>query len=521
MNLADSQAPMGNIDDVLASLRKKGVEFSSVNGQLHYKAPKGTLTQEEIERLRERRRQIVAHLGGASGVETAESIIQPGGSTCSFPLTFSQQARWRLFQSGELPRLRQVASATRLRGQLDLNALRRSIAHIVHRHSALRTRIAIRNEKPTQEIDEAADCQLEVYDLTRIADSLRDIEINRLFDEFILQPIDLDVGRMFGIRLLKLDDNEHILIAAMDHLISDGYSLSILTRDLFGAYAQASRGSAISLPAIPMQFADYASWQERAHKEWMEKHDAYWNERLSGFQRLRFPEDGMSPSAAGLGWGTIPLHIGKDLKAELRAWCRLRRTTLVMSVFTAYVALVFRWCNSSESVIQYQSDCRFSPQVENTIGFFSSVLYLRLALKGGDSLVDLMNRVTAEYCKSHEHADHSYIAAQVPRPEFTRNTVFNWVPQGSNDDLSSAHESEAAITCSPVSFVHPMLKKVELDREPGILLYDSDDDVVGGVYFPLNRFSVENMERFGRNFLVFIRALLRQPEDRVSDIVLV
>jgi hypothetical protein len=113
------------------------------------------------------------------------------------------------------------------------------------------------------------------------------------------------------------------------------------------------------------------------------------------------------------------------------------------------------------------------------------------------------------------------MTAQATRPEFTRNTAFNWLPQGSKVDLSDLDGSEDAIACTPVRFEHPMMRNVEIDGEPSILLFDDDDEITGNVWFPMNRFSVDTMERFGRNFLVFIKALLRQPDERVKGIVLV
>lgn len=520
MNSANSQLSMDRIADVLGSVRKKGVRLWSVNGQLHYKAPKGALTQEEIERLRVSRGQIVALLERATGAETAESRLAPRPRFDRAPLAFSQLAHWHLYRLSERRAIRQIASATRLHGRLNIDALQKSVAEIVHRHDALRTRIVVCDGIPIQEISESSDCEPTMDDLTALSESFREVQVKRQIEQLIVEPIDVSVGPLFGIRLLRLRDDEHVLIVAMEHMISDAFSMNILLRDFFTVYMQALKGRTFSLPAIPVQFADYAVWQRNAQKSWIEKHGAYWNECLTGCQRLRFPEDQRLQTATRLGWGTVSLQIGRNLKAELREWCRLRRTTLVMSVFTAYVGLVLRWCDVSSAVIHYVTDGRVSPKIENTIGFFASVLYLRIGLLEDDNFVDLMNRVTEEYCKAYEHADYSYMAAQAPRPEFTRNTGFNWVPQGSKIDLSDLDGSEDAITCSPIRFAHPMVRNLELDGEPFVLLFDADDEIVGDVYFPVNRFSVDTMERFGRNFLVFIRALLRQPEKRVKDIVL-
>lgn len=512
---------MNTIAEILGSVRKKGVRLWSENGQLHYKAPKGMLTQEEIETLRVSRGQIVAFLERAAGAEAVEPRAEPRPRLDRAPLAFSQMTHWHFRQLQMRRSIRQVAFATRLCGRLNIDALRQSVAEIVRRHDALRTRIVVCDGIPAQEIAASGDCELEVDDLTTVSARFLEAEVKRLIEQLIMEPIDITAGPLFGIRLLKLRTVEHVLIVALEHIISDGFSLNILARELSAAYVQTLRGRSLSLPAIPMQFPDYAVWQRNGQKFRIEKHGAYWNERLAGCGRLRFPEDRMSPTETHLGWGTVPLRIGSGLKQDLREWCRLRRTTLVMSVFAAYVALVLRWCNAPEAIFQFQSHGRFSPKIENAIGFFASALYLRLELREDDNFVDLVNRATGEYCKAYEHADFCYMTAQVPRPEFTRNTTFNWLPQGSfQADFSELSGSEDALTCTPIRFAHPMVRDLEVDGEPCVLFLDADDGIVGDIYFPRDRFSVRTMERFARNFSMFVRVLLSRPEERVNDIAL-
>lgn len=520
MTSANNLVSTDTIDDVLGAVREKGVRLWSENGQLHYKAPKGALTQEEIARLRVSKDQIILHLERAAAAQIAEPRAEPRRWLDHIPLTFSQLAHWNLYRLNERPAIRQVASATRLRGWLNVDALQKSVAEVVRRHDALRTRIVVMNGTPTQVISESSDHELRVDDLTALSGTRCEVEIERRIEQFILESVDVAIDPLFAALLLRLRDDEQVLVVAMEHMISDMYSLNILLRDLFTVYMQALKGRAFSLPEIPVQFPDYAVWQRNSQRLWIEKQGAYWDQRLTGCKRLRFPVDKDLPTATRVGWGTVPIQIGSDLKAELREWCRLKRTTLVMSVFTAYVGLVLRWCDASEAVFKYQSDGRFSPRIENTIGSFAAALYLRIRLLEDDSFVDLMNRAAEEYCRAYEHADFSYMAAQVPRPEFTGNPAFNWVPQVSKIDLSGLDGSENTIKCFPVHFAHPMLKKLDMDNEPTIVLHDTDNEVIGGVHFPLNRFSVNTMERFARNFLVFVGALLRQPNGRVKETVL-
>jgi hypothetical protein len=210
------------------------------------------------------------------------------------------------------------------------------------------------------------------------------------------------------------------------------------------------------------------------------------------------------------------------LKVELREWCRLRRTTLVMAVLSAYVAFVLRWCNAWEGVFQSPIDSRGDSGIENTIGFFASMLYLRVGLLQDDSFIDLLNRVTQEYCSVYGYADPHEMSAQVPAPEFTRSPMFNWVPTGlSRGDLSAGGDSAEVIRYCPVPFEHPMARNLQEDGEPMVLLYDTaEGDISGDVWFPLKRFSVDLMRRFGDNLLLFVEALLTQPEGRVKDVSL-
>jgi hypothetical protein len=519
VNLSNRYELTDKIAAVLESLRKKGVKLWMENSQLRYKAPRGVLTQEDIESLKLYRDQIAALLKQFTDAENAEPKLERRSRLDRAPLAFSQLAHWNFYRLSERPAIRQIASATRLQGQLNVNALQKSIAEVVRRHDALRTRIVVIDGVPMQEVAESGGCELEVSDLTGLPEALLETEVKRLIESYILQPIDVAVDPLFGVRLLKLRDDEHVLIMTMEHIISDMFSMNILMRETFEAYMQALKARDFSLPEIPVQFADYAVCQRNTLASWMEKHGTHWNERLAGCQPLRFPGGKSSPPAINLGWGILPVRIGMELKKELSEWSRLRRTTLVMSVFTAYVALVLRWCNASESIIRYQSDGRVSSEIQNTIGYFASALYIRTGLLEGDRFIDLLNHVIDQYCKAYEHTDFSYFSAQVSPPEITRSSGFNWLPQRSKFDSVG---SEDAITCSPVNFVHPMGKNLEVDGEPSIGLLETEEGgIAGEVWFPLNRFSVETMERFGRNFLVFIQALLRQPEGRVRDILLV
>ena len=141
------------------------------------------------------------------------------------------------------------------------------------------------------------------------------------------------------------------------------------------------------------------------------------------------------------------------------------------------------WCDVNETTIQFQTDGRRGSPVQNGIGYFACPIYLCIKCLPGDSFMDLLQKVTFEYCDAYEHADFSYFESQLPRPGFTVNSCFNWVPNGSGLELLPSVGSEDAITFSPVSFEHPMSRTLERDHEPSMLLFDADDHIDAGVTF--------------------------------------
>jgi hypothetical protein len=509
---------MNDIASVLMSVRNKGAALWVENSQLRYKAPKGALTRAEIERLQKSRAQIIAYLEKNACAETTEPMLEQRRPSDPIPLTFSQLSYLNLLEKRKSPNVRQIASATRLCGRMLTEPILQAFEEVLRRHEALRTRIEFVDGIPMQTISEPNVHRLAVDDLGELPSSNQETEIQRLLEQLVLEPIDIAVGPLFGARLLRLRDDEHVLIVAMEHVISDAFSMEIFLRDLLTAYSQAVETSTITLPTLPMQFSDFALWQRTRERSWVEKHGRYWSERLAECKRVPFPRNARSSIAEVVGWGTIPLHISVGLRAKLCDWCKLRRTTLPLCAFTAYVALVLRWCNVTDSVIRYQTNGRAHPNVENTIGFFASVLHLRLELFDGDEFIELLGRVTAEYCNACEHNDFSYVEAQVPRLGFTQNAAFNWVPQKNKSTLSSPDDSQEALTIRAIPFSNPALSRIDLDYEPSILLYDLGNEILGGVFFPFNQFSADEMSRFGRNFMWFLDCLLKQPLVRVRSI---
>jgi Condensation domain/TubC N-terminal docking domain len=488
------------LTDILAFARARGIRLWSENGQLRFKAPKGALTPEERERLKASRDQITAALHGRA------------------PLSYSQLAHWHLHRLHARPAIRQIATATRLHGRLNVELLREAIARVTLHHDALRTRVLIHDGVPLQEVSPTALSKLEISDITSVPAAQREPEIQRQIEQLILQPITLSTGPLFGATLIHVNEREHILITAMEHIISDAVSKTILLRDIFTAYTQLVTGHGVSLPQIGIQFPDFAAWQRSRESFFLKKHGPYWTHHLAGCGRAKFPPDPHFRSGElRKGWGVAPIRLGATLKSNLSEWSRARGTTLVMTAFVAYAALVSRWCDLSDFVLPYQTDGRLHPKTENTLGFLASPLYLRIRTLAEDTPQDLLDRIVEEYCNAHEHHDASFLEAQQPRPDFTLNSAFNWISHGHPLVLTELAQTQDALKLETIDFTHPLFRTLETDFEPALALQDVPGAIVGGVYFPLNRFSPETLERFARSFRMLLEQIVSDPNIRLRD----
>jgi Condensation domain/TubC N-terminal docking domain len=502
---------------LLQSLRSRGVALWSKDNQLFYKAPTGALQPGEIELLRAHKREIIALVQTDSERNQIPVARKSAGPA---PLTFSQMLHWRWLQSGERQPMRHMASATRLRGKLSIEAVRQSIAEVVKRHEALRTKIFLRHGAPVQEVDEQHKVDVRIDDLQDLSPDEQESETLRAIEETILERCDIAIDSMFVARLLRLGAQDHVLVLAMEHIISDAYSRSLLLRDVLGAYAEACSGHSQQLPQIGVQFPDYAAWQRSHLQPQLEKNLSFWMTRLQGCRRLRFPADRRSSVQAQAGWGSAPFTITDELNVQLRDWSKRRGTTPAMAALTAFMGLVFLWYRVSDAVVLYQSDGRFYPQVENTVGFFASTLYLRAELCEGDSWLELLRRVTQEYCVAYDHADHSLMETLEPGPEFLANPGFNWVLHGGAAQGQKVVPDVGGLHAEPFSFDNPVLRGLTIDSEPQILLRDTRVGIVAAVHFPANKYSREAMEYLGRMFAACLRELLTNGEGPVKNAAL-
>jgi hypothetical protein len=510
------------VRDLLFSMRKEGVKIWAENGKLRYQASRKSLRTGDLESLKALRDDIRAFLA-QHHPNRMESVPTPRPPSDRAPVSFPQQYLWNLLDLENKPSMRWVAAAIRLSGSLDIGFLRQGFQTLIHRHEALRTRIVVFDGVPEQYVDKAGEYTLDSLDLTSLPLRARELDARRLVEQVVNEPIFVGVGPLFAARLLKLDHCCHVLVVATDHLISDGASLGIIWRDLLTLYSQSVRGQFHSLPGIAVQYPDYAAWQQKTNHFWMQKHQAYWVRRLAGTRRLHLFEQKETASVSEMKWARLPIKFGKTLSNDLLKISRRGRTSLVMSVFTAFVALISRWCNVADLILPFGTGGRAYPEVDNTVGYFGTAIFLRIELLEGDTFLDLLSRVTQEYATAYDHNDSYRMLVHMRGPEFTLNPLFNWIPHEFNmnatcsNNLLQLHDS---LTIDPFDFAITPRDDQNLDNEPRLDISDSKDGVIGTIGYRADRFAPNSVERFAQSLVLFAQKMAREPASRVKAVEL-
>jgi len=323
------------------------------------------------------------------------------------PLSFAQQRLWLVDRIEPGSAAYNMPFALRLRGALDVPALRASLDGLVRRHEALRTTFAERGGSPVQVIHPPAPVPLPTVELGRFPGEVREREAARFAAEEALRPFDLARGPLLRSTLLRLDGDDHVLCFTLHHVVSDGWSMQVLVREVSELYTASVRGEEPALPELPVQYADYAVWQRAwLAGEVLESQVGWWRERLAGAPPLlEIPTDrprvpGLSPRAA-----THAFTFSPGATRGLRELSRREGATLFMTVLTGWQALLGRYAGQDDVVVGSAVAGRNRREVEGLIGFFVNMLALRTDLSGDPAWTELLARVREGALGAFDHQD--------------------------------------------------------------------------------------------------------------------
>jgi amino acid adenylation domain-containing protein len=318
--------------------------------------------------------------------------------------------------------------ALRLKGALDLPALLRSLNAIVGRHEVLRTRIVNREGLPVQIIGDGVDFELPEEDLSGLPAAALEPEVGARIREEVLRPFDLSEGALLRGRLLRVAEREQVLLLTMHHIVSDGWSLDLLFRELGAAYAAFSTGRQPALAGLPIQYADFAAWQ----REWLsgEGLDAqlgYWRGQLEGLATLDLPTDRPRPPVQTFVGAREAVVLDRARCGQVRSWSKREGVTLFMTMLAAFAVLLHRYSGQDDIVVGSPIANRNRSELEGLIGFFVNMLVMRTQVSGDGGFRALLRQVQATALGAFEHQDLPFeklVELLQPARDRSRNPLF-------------------------------------------------------------------------------------------------
>ncbi|ANN17190.1 non-ribosomal peptide synthetase [Amycolatopsis orientalis] len=322
--------------------------------------------------------RLAAALPGSGGREVAIPLLDRTNGALTAPLSFAQQRLWFLdeFEPGSTEYV--SPTALRLRGELDTGALDRALTALVARHEALRTTFDTVDGHGTQVVRPPSEVRVPLTDLSGLSEEDRATGLAAALAEASTAPFDLRDGPLLRTRLLRLAPDEHVLTLVLHHIVTDGWSAGVLTGELSALYTAFVHGERVSLPDLPVQYADFAVWQrERLAGAMLDEQLAYWRHRLEGVPPLELPTDRPRPAVRTKNGALLEFSVPETTTARLKELSRRQDGTLFMTLLAAAQVLLARWSGQDDVAVGTVVSGRERTDLEGLIGFFVNTVVLR------------------------------------------------------------------------------------------------------------------------------------------------
>jgi amino acid adenylation domain-containing protein len=325
----------------------------------------------------------------------------------TYPASFAQQRLWFLDQLEPGAPAYNLVRAFRITGSLDVGALAMAVRTVVGRHESLRTVFEMVDEETRQVVLTDLDIQVPVVDVTHLPPSDRRGAALRIASEEGKKPFDLTHGPLFRTLLVRMERDQHLLVLAMHHIITDGWSISILFRELARCYEAYLNREEPQFPELPVQYAEYAQWQrENVSGEVLEKQVTYWKNKLAGAQTiLDLPIDHPRPPIHSWRGATEELIFDGRILAELKKLAQQEGATLFMVSMAAFQALLWRYTGHDSILVGTPTAARGQVEIENLIGFFVNTLVIRADFTDNLTFRDLVRQIRNCSLEAYAHQD--------------------------------------------------------------------------------------------------------------------
>ncbi|MEO1433644.1 MAG: condensation domain-containing protein, partial [Cyanobacteria bacterium J06633_8] len=348
----------------------------------------------------------------------------------NLPLSFAQQRLWFLDKLESHNPAYNIVVGFRMDGKLNQAALQNSLQDIVSRHEILRTNFSQDNYgNPVQVIRQSNQIQLVATDLTHIPESEREKLLREIVQQKALEPFNLETDSLLRVYLYKLEENTHVFVAVMHHIISDAWSFGIMVKELSQSYTAFCQGNKSSLPSLSLQYADFAHWQRTTFAQTqLQQQLDYWKQELAGdIQPLELPTDYPRPAITSYQGKEISFTVESRYYQAFKQLCESQGITLFMGLLAVFKILLMRYSGQEDILVGTPIANRNHHQTEDLIGFFVNTLVIRSDLSHNPSFTDLLAQIKQKTIKAYTHQDIPFeklVEELQPERNLSHNPLF-------------------------------------------------------------------------------------------------
>jgi amino acid adenylation domain-containing protein len=448
-------------------------------------------------------------------VELAEKIppIVAVPRDRSIPLSYTQQRLWFIDRMAPGGSAYNIPASVRVHGPLDLAILNRVLQGIVSRHESLRTHIEVAEGEPRQLIQDKGVVLLAIVEVSPKEDEDLETAARRLAREEIQKPFDLQRGPLIRACLFKLAEQDHVLVVTMHHIISDGWSLGILVREVSQLYKAFSAGNESPLPELPIQYADYSIW----HRQWvsgqvLDEQLNYWKKQLAGVSALDLPTDFPRPLLQSQRGDSIDFSLPSDLTVKLKQLCLQHGTTLYITLLAAFQTLMSRYSRQQDVATGSPIAGRRRTETEALIGFFVNTLVIRTDLSGAPSFVALLQRVKKSTLEAYAHQDVPFeklVEVISPERDLSRPPLFQAMFALQNAPYSTLELGSATLQRFDV-------RTVAAQFDLTVAMAEMAEGMQCSIEYCTDLFEASTIIRWMEQFKVLLQGIVAGPEQSIA-----
>lgn len=448
--------------------------------------------------------------------------IQPVPRDVPLPASYGQEALWVIDRLQEGPSPYVTFPGARIQGPLNVAAFERALNEVLRRHESLRTTFAEREGRPVQLIAPHTPQPLTVVDLSGLPEDARNEEVRRCAAALSCHRIDLAVGPLVRVELLRLDAEQHLVLVGMHHIIYDGWSMAVLDYELLAIYRAFAAGLPSPLPELPIQYADYAVWQrERLQGEVFQRLRQYWLKQLEDLPTLELPTDRPRPPVRTSEGALCRRRLPNPLSQAIRQLSQAEGATTFMTLLAAFQILLHRYSGQDDFSIGTPAAGRLRPETESLIGYFVNALVLRANLSGDPAFRELLGRVRETAVAAFEHQELPFerlVQELNPARDPSRHPVFQvmLILQNTPEAFQDARlDSELRL-----SEFQADQRQAASDFDLAMMISETAEGLDVSLGYRTDLFDQPTIERMLQHFETLLELATTDPGRRLSELPL-